>query len=69
MSIIIRTATLIEAELDEARDWLKCCHWEDLRFNDADNVIDDLSDIQVERAIARHYEGGIQAFRDTFADV
>lgn len=49
------TATEIEA----AREWIAECAWPDL----CDDEIAELTPRQIERGIARHYDGGIEAFR------
>ena len=46
-------------EIRAAREWIAECVWRDLDEDD----IADLTDRQVERGIARHYDGGIEAFR------
>lgn len=46
---------LTPAELAEARNWIADCEWADDTSN--------LTDAQVERGIARHYDGGIAGFR------
>lgn len=50
---------LTEAELVEARAWIAECAWPDLD----ESEIADLTPKQIERGIARHYAGGIEAFR------
>jgi hypothetical protein len=49
--------TLTAEELAEARGWIADCMWSDHIDPYA------LTDAQVERGIARHYSGGIEAFR------
>jgi len=46
------------SQLRDARDWLAECQWRDLEPED----IAILTDAQVERGIAEHYEGGVLAF-------
>lgn len=48
------SAPLSAAHLVEARDWVYDC------FPDAP---EDLTDAEVGQAIARYYDGGLQAFR------
>lgn len=52
------TGTLTGEALAEARAWLADCAWEDI---DADGIAA-LSDLQVTRAIARHYDNGLAGF-------
>jgi hypothetical protein len=52
---------LDQRELSEARAWIKDCVWLDL---DSAEDIDDLSDLQIERGIARHFAGGIEEFKN-----
>ena len=49
---------LTTEELVAAREWIADCQWPDLDPED----IDDLTPVEVERAIRIHYEGGIKAF-------
>lgn len=41
-----------------AKEWIKDCQWGDL---DSDDV-DELSDVEVENGVNRHYDGGIKQF-------
>lgn len=50
---------LTPEELQEARGWIADCAWADLDPED----IDDLTDEQVLRGIARNYDGGIAGFK------
>lgn len=52
------TLNLTAKEIFEARAWLKDCDWPDID----EEGIDDLSDGEVVRAVARHFEGGISGF-------
>lgn len=52
------TALLTPEQLTDARDWVADCVWADL---DADDVTE-LTDVQVTRGIARHYDGGVAQF-------
>lgn len=50
---------LTSNEIKEARDWLK-----DLGFSDIEDFeIDELSDSQIEKAISRLWDGGIECFK------
>ncbi len=51
---------LSAAEIVHAREWIADCVWGDLI--DAEDIRQ-LSDEQVARGIARHYSGGIPAFK------
>lgn len=42
----------------EMRDWIADCVWQDLH----EDEVDDLTDEQVVRGVARHYCGGVAAF-------
>lgn len=44
--------------LNEARDWLKDCAWQDMEEDDFDG----LSAEAVTRGVHRHYDGGLVAF-------
>jgi hypothetical protein len=52
---------LTAEELAAAREWIADCVWRDL---DADDVAE-LTDEEVTRGVARHYDGGLAAFRET----
>lgn len=51
-----RVLGVTAAQLAEARGWISDCMWGD------DVDLDELTDAQVERGIARHYDGGITQF-------
>ena len=57
---MVMTMKLTPDELKAAREWISECYWPDL--DDAD----ELSDREIERGIARHFDGGIAAFKATF---
>ena len=44
--------------LNDARDWLKDCAWQDMDESD----VDELSPEAVTRGVARHYDGGLVQF-------
>lgn len=56
---------LTEAQLTEAREWLKDIAYT-FRDLEADQV-NELTDAEVERAIARHYDGGLTEFQRSCA--
>jgi hypothetical protein len=54
------TLTFTREEIDAMRDWIADCQWGE---GEDDGWIDDLSDQQVIRGVARHYDGGTDGFR------
>lgn len=54
--------TLTASELLAARDWIKDC-LDTFRDLDDESDVDDLSDEQVTRGIARHFVGGLAEFK------
>lgn len=56
------TTRLTPEEVQAAREWVKDCLG---TFHDLENEgdVDQLSDGQIARGIARHYSGGIAAFK------
>lgn len=55
-------------QLIEARAWLSDCAWGEEAEGDRLNF-DTMSDRAIERGVARHFDGGINAFLETFAPV
>lgn len=53
---------LSQEELTLARDWIKECIW---REDFTEEEVDELSDEEVEKGIARHFSGGIEEFKRT----
>lgn len=51
---------LTQQELKLARDWIKDCYWDDI---EDDQDVDELPDEQIERAIKKFYDGGINNFK------
>ncbi|AFZ61228.1 peptide ABC transporter substrate-binding protein [Anabaena cylindrica FACHB-243] len=51
---------LSQEELKLARDWIKDCGWGDIEDED----VDDLTDKQVEKAVQKFYDGGINSFKN-----
>lgn len=47
-----------DATLAEMRAWIADCPWPDLEPED----VDDLTDQQIVRGVARHYHGGVKQF-------
>ena len=58
VTVWIMTGDLTGALITEARGWLSDCSWDDMEPDE----IDELSTATVQRAIARHYSGGIGQF-------
>jgi hypothetical protein len=54
-------SSMTPEQLAEARGWISDCEWAD------DIDTDTLTDRQVERGIARHYDGGIAQFNSDVA--
>lgn len=54
----IERITLNAAELAEARSWIGDCEWRDLEPED----VAELTDAEIMRGVARHYDGGLAAF-------
>lgn len=54
--------TLTAAELLHARDWIMDCTWGDI---DSDEDIEQMTDAEIQRGIARHFSGGIAAFKQS----
>ncbi|PAX52055.1 peptide ABC transporter substrate-binding protein [Brunnivagina elsteri] len=53
---------LTERELKEARDWLVDCAFADV---DADDIYYKMDETEIARAIRQHYDGGVEAFRQS----
>ena len=51
-------APLTGRALNDARDWLKDCTWQDMDEDD----FDELTAEQITRGVARHYDGGLVQF-------
>jgi hypothetical protein len=49
------------SEIKQAIDWLKDCVWADMEAND----FDELTPVQIERGISKHFSGGIESFKST----
>jgi hypothetical protein len=51
-----------EKELKQAREWIKEClgTWRELETEDD---VDQLTDSQVQKGIAKHFSGGIEEFK------
>jgi hypothetical protein len=54
-----RLATLTPAQINEARIWLGECEWRDC---DADYIMEEATDMEVVKAVARHFDGGWAGF-------
>lgn len=52
-------------ELIQALDWISECQWADLDSDD----LTDITDKEINRAIRRHYSGGIAQFRLDYLSV
>ena len=50
---------LIADELLQAREWIADCQWPDLE----ESEVAGLSDGVIQKAISRHFDGGIQSFK------
>ena len=46
-------------ELTQAREWIADCQWPDLD----ESEIAGLSDGAIQKAVARHFDGGIESFK------
>lgn len=53
------TIKLSADQLQQAREWVADCQWQDI--HDADDVAE-LSQVEIERGIDRHYDGGLLQF-------
>jgi hypothetical protein len=56
----IKALSLNPKELRLAREWVKDCQWGDI---EDENEVDLMSDLQIEKGIARNYAGGIEEFK------
>lgn len=54
--------TLTVEQLAAAREWIADCVWRDIDQDDVNQLTPD----QVERGVARHFDGGIAGFKLCF---
>jgi hypothetical protein len=48
-------------ELKEAREWIAECQWRDI---DSEEDVEELSDEEITEGIAKHFDGGIESFKE-----
>jgi hypothetical protein len=51
---------LTEKEIEEAKAWILDCEWFDIHSEDD---LSDLSNIEIEKGIDKHYDGGLEQFK------
>jgi hypothetical protein len=51
--------TTTKEQMTSARDWVKDCMWADI---ESPEEVDDMSDLQIQKGVIDHYEGGWSQF-------
>jgi hypothetical protein len=53
---------LSHEEVEKAKDWLADCSFRDIADEDE---IYEMSDAEIQKAVSKHYDGGIHAFKQS----